>query len=134
MSDSRRRYNAIKDKLLQLWAKQPTGREMQSLTVLGLMISGIVGSKSTQTRQVAKQAGVGGKVDSRCKRIERWYRHDGHTYDVHYLPYIEQLLKHLAARTLVVAMDGSEVGRGCMAVNDQLDLPEACDPVDLDGY
>lgn len=116
MSDSRRRYHAIKDKLLQLWPQQPTGRQMQSLTVLALMISGIVGSKSTQTRQVAKQAGVGGKVDSRGKRIERWYRHAGHTYEVHYLPYVEQLLKHLGVRTLIVAMDGSDVGRGCMAV------------------
>jgi hypothetical protein len=116
MSDSRRRYHAIKSKLLQLWPQVPTGRQMQSLTVLALMISGIVGSKSTHARQVAKQAGVGGKVDSRCKRIERWYRHAGHTYEVQYLPYAEQLLKHLAVQTLVVAMDGSEVGRGCMAI------------------
>jgi hypothetical protein len=26
------------------------------------------------------------------------------------------LLTHLAVRTIVVAMDGSEVGRGCMAI------------------
>jgi hypothetical protein len=116
MSDSRRRYDAIKSKLVQLWPQQPTGRQMQSLTVLALMISGIVGSKSTQTRQVAKQAGVGGKVDSRSKRIERWYRHDGHTYEVQYLPYVKQLLAHLAVGTVVVAMDGSEVGRGCMVM------------------
>lgn len=116
MSDSRRRYHAIKSKLLQLWPQQPTGRQIQSLTVLALMISGMVGSKSTQTRQVAKQSGVGGKVDSRSKRIERWYRHDGHTYEVHYLPYIKQLLAALAVRTIVVAMDSSDVGRGCMTV------------------
>ncbi|MCA9869256.1 MAG: IS4 family transposase [Anaerolineae bacterium] len=116
MSDSRRRYDAIRSKLLQLYPQQPTGRQMQSLTVLMLMISGIVGSKSTQTRQVAKQSGESGKVESRSKRIERWYRHDGHTYEVHYLPYVRQLLSHLAVRTVVVAMDGSEVGRGCMAI------------------
>lgn len=116
MSDSRRRYDAIRGKLLQLWPQQPTGRQVQSLTVLALMISGIVGSKSTQTRQVARQAGVGGKVDSRSKRIERWYRHDGHSYEVHYLPYMKQLLAQLSVGTLVVAMDGSDVGRGCMAV------------------
>ena len=98
---------------------------MQSLTVLALMISGIVGSKSTQTRQVAKQAGVGGKVDSRGKRIERWYRHAGHTYEAHYLPYVEQLLQHLAVRTLIVAMDGSD---------DQPDLSKASHAIDLDGH
>jgi hypothetical protein len=81
MSDSRRRYHAIKDKLLQLWPQQPKGRQLQSLTVLALMICGIVGSRSTQTRQMAKQAGVSGKADSRGKRIERWYRHAGHTYE-----------------------------------------------------
>jgi len=67
--------------LLQLWPQQPKGRQLQSLTVLALMICGIVGSRSTQTRQMAKQAGVSGKADSRGKRIERWYRHAGHTYE-----------------------------------------------------
>ena len=122
MSDSRRRYDAIRSKLLQLYPQQPTGRQMQSLTVLMLMISGIVGSKSTQTRQVAKQSGESGKVESRSKRIERWYRHDGHTYEVHYLPYVRQLLSHLAVRTVVVAMDGSDVGRGCMVTMVNLEV------------
>lgn len=116
MSDSRRRYRAIKEGLMQLYPKQPSGRLAQSLAVLAMFISGIVGSKSTHMRQVAKQAGPGAKVESRVKRLERWYRHEGHSYDVHYLPFIEPLLAHLAQHTLVLTIDGSEVGRGCMTM------------------
>lgn len=116
MSDSHRRYHAIKRKMLQLYPGQPTGRQAQSLTVLALFISGIVGSKSTHARQVAKKAPASGKVTSREKRLERWYRHEGHSYELHYLPYIQLLIRHLATTTLVVAIDGSDVGRGCMAM------------------
>ena len=50
MSNSRRRYRAIKTKLVQLQGC-PTGRQRQRLQVLAGYISGIVGSRRTHSRK-----------------------------------------------------------------------------------
>ena len=116
MSDSRRRYRAIKAGLMQLYPRPLTGRRMQRMEVLALFISGIVGSGSTQLRQVAKKAPTAAKVESRIKQLSRWYQQEENSYAAHYLPFVEQLLAHLGDLTLVVSIDGSEVGRGCMVM------------------
>ena len=64
MSNSRRRYRAIVTKLVQLHG-YPSGRTLQRVQVLAGFISGIVGSQSTHSREVAKHSGLGAKVDSR---------------------------------------------------------------------
>ena len=55
MSDSRRRYRAIKAGLMQLYPQELTGRAMQRLNVLAMFISGIVGSGSTHLRQALRK-------------------------------------------------------------------------------
>lgn len=55
MSDNLKRYLAIKRALRQLYPKEPQGRLAQSLNVLAMFINGIVTSKSTHMRQVAKK-------------------------------------------------------------------------------
>jgi hypothetical protein len=116
MSDNRRRYRAIKSGLLQLYPKQLSGRMVQHLNVLALFISGIVGSGSTHGRQVAKKAPTGAKVESRIKQLSRWWQDEQNSYDLYYLPFVEQVLAHLGKWTLVISIDGSEVGRGCMTL------------------
>ncbi|MBA2681943.1 MAG: transposase [Ktedonobacteraceae bacterium] len=115
MSNSRRRYRAIVTKLVQLHG-YPSGRIMQRVQVLAGFISGIVGSQSTHCRAVAKHAGLGAKVDSREKRLSRWYQNEQVTYELDYLPYLQEVLAGLAGLTLPLAMDGSEIGRGCMVL------------------
>jgi len=120
MSDSRRRYRAIKAGLMQLYPQELTGRAMQRLNVLAMFISGIVGSGSTHLRQVAKKAPTGAKVESRIKQMSRWYQNESNSYELYYLPFITQLLAHLAGLPLVLTIDGSEVGPrghpGCMTL------------------
>jgi len=62
MSDNLKRYVAIKQALRQLYPKEPQGRLGHSLNVLAMFINGIVASKSTHTRQVAKKTPVAAKV------------------------------------------------------------------------
>jgi hypothetical protein len=38
------------------------------------------------------------------------------TKEVYFVPYAEILLRHLALQTLVMIIDGSVVGRGCVAL------------------
>lgn len=115
MSDNRRRYRAIQIKLMQLHG-YPTGRIAQRLAVLAGYISGIVASRKTHHREVAKHSGLKARVESRIKRLERWYRNDAVGFEVEYLPYIQPLLQALAGQPLALAMDASGVGRDCMAL------------------
>jgi hypothetical protein len=83
---------------------------------LAALISGIVGSKSTQLPQIATKVPDGSQVESRVKRFARWMRNDKITTEVYFVPYARVLLAHLASQTLVLIMDGSVVGRGCVAL------------------
>ena len=53
------------------------------------------------------------KVESRVKRFSRWILSERINFECYYLPYAQQLLENLAHQTLILIMDGSEVGRGC---------------------
>jgi hypothetical protein len=116
MSDNLRRYRAIRNALTQGYPGEPTGHVARHLTTLAALISGIVGSKSTQLPQIATKVPTGTKPESRVKRFTRWLHNDRLLEEVYFLPYAALLLTHLALETLVVVMDGSVVGRGCMAL------------------
>ena len=116
MSDNLRRYRAIKTGLLQLYPGEAKGHLRQSLEVLAMFINGIVGSKSTHTREVAKKTPTGAKVSSREKQLSRWYQNEEVTYESHMLPFVQELLTHLSHLTLVLAIDGSDVGRNSVTL------------------
>ena len=116
MSDHLRRYRAIRDALTQGYPGKPTGTVARHLTTLAALISGIVGSKSTQLPSVATKIPDGTKPESRVKRLTRWLDNERILEELYFLPYAEILLAHLACATLVLVMDGSVVGRGCVAL------------------
>src|ERR1700716_1425325 len=116
MSDNRRRYHAIRNALTQAYPAQPTGQLARPLNPLASLISGIVGSKSTQLPHIATKVPDGTKPESRVKRFTRWLDNAHILEEVYFLPYADVLLRHLALQTLVLVMDGSGVGRGCTAL------------------
>src|SRR5438876_8081283 len=116
MSDNLRQYRAIRDALIQGYPGEPTGRLAQHLATLAAFISGIVASKSTQLPKVASHVPDGTKPESRVKRLARWVDNDTITEDVYFVPYAKVLLAQLALQTLVLVIDGSVVGRGCVAL------------------
>ena len=116
MSDNLRRYRAIREALIQYYPGQPTGTVARHLTTLAALISGIVGSKSTQLPQIATKVPNGTQSESRVKRFARWIRNDKITAEVYFVPYAQVLLTQLALQTLVLVLDGSVVGRGCVAL------------------
>lgn len=116
MSDNLTRYRAIKVALHQIYPKPQSGRLAQSLEVLAMFINGIVASGSTHLRAVAKKTPTSAKVTSREKQLSRWYQNEHVSYEVYMLPFVQQLLAGLATQTLVLAIDGSEVGRNCIAL------------------
>ena len=58
----------------------------------------------------------GAKPESRVKRFVRWLGNTTVTEDAYFVPYAQVLLGHLALQTLVLIIDGSVVGRGCVAL------------------
>jgi hypothetical protein len=116
MSDNLRRYRAIREALTQYYPGQPSGTVARHLITLAALISGIVGSKSTQLPHIAAKVPNGTTPDSRVKRFARWCDNARILEEVYFLPYAEVLLRHLALQTLVLVMDGSGVGRGCTAL------------------
>lgn len=116
MSDNLRRYRAIRNALTQAYPTSPTGNFARHLQTLAALISGIVGSKSTQLPTLATKVPDGTKPESRVKRFARWIDNARILEEMYFLPYAEILLAHLALETLVLVMDGSVVGRGCAAL------------------
>lgn len=116
MSDNLRRYRAIQRALTQYYPGQPTGTVARHLTTLAALISGIVASKSTHLPQIAAHVPDVTKPASRVKRFTRWIGNTHVTDTVYFMPYAETLLQHLALQMLVLVMDGSVVGRGCVAL------------------
>ena len=116
MSDNLRRYRAIKQALRQLYPKEPQGNLARHLNTLAGLISGIVGSKSTNLPHVASKIPNGRKADSRVKQFTRWVCNDNIEFGIYFLPYAEALLANLAHCPLDLVMDGSTVGRGCLAL------------------
>ena len=65
---------------------------------------------------IATHVPDGNQPESRVKRFTRWIKNDQITDEVYFIPYAEMLLRHLALQTLVLVIDGSIVGRGCVAL------------------
>src|SRR4029434_1324805 len=116
MSDNLRRYRAIRDALTPCSPGQPSGTVARHWITLAALISGIVGSKSTQLPHIAAQVPTGTQPDSRVKRFARWVDNAHRLEEVYFLPSAEVLRRHLAWQTVVLVMDGRGVGRGCPAL------------------
>lgn len=114
MSDNKTRYREVRNALERLYPTQPKGNFARNLNTLAAMISGIVGSKSTQLPKIAGKVPEQVKPTSVEKRIKRWIINDRIEGDMYFLPYAQALLLSLGLQEIVLAMDGSVVGRGCI--------------------
>ncbi len=109
-------YCAIHSALLQLYPCEPTGNLARHLKTLAALVCGIVGSKKTHLPAIASKAPDGKKRESRAKRFARFLQNKSVTPEAFFMPYAQALMKSLPPGPLVLVMDGSQVGRGCMAL------------------
>ena len=94
MSDNLRRYRAIRDALMHAYPTPPTGNFARHLQTLAALISGIVGSKSTQLPHIAPKVPERTKPESRVKRFARWVDNERILEEMYFLPYAELVLAH----------------------------------------
>lgn len=86
------------------------------LVTLAMMIAGIVTSRKAQLSSVSAETRTKAKDKSTEMRLRRWVKCDGMEADVIYLPFARQIVEALCTAPLVLVMDGSQVGRGCMVL------------------
>ncbi len=117
MSDTYRRYVAIKRSLMQFYQPRPTGHRERHLNTLVAMICGLVGSQRAHVSTMADQAPSGSaNQESVMARFRRWLKQDAHTLDGWFLPVAAALLETLAHQPILLVLDGSGVGRGGVAL------------------
>ncbi len=116
MSDSLRRYRALRDALLQLYPSTLTARQSRHLITLAALISGIVGSRQTHLPAIASKLPDHAKRESRVKRFQRWLTNPRVTAEHYFLPFAHALIASLAHCPLALVIDGSTVGRDCLAL------------------
>jgi hypothetical protein len=116
MSDTYRRYRALKQGLMQFFP-HVTGHRERHLNTLVAMICGLTGGQHAHLTTIADHAPSGSAdQESVIKRFRRWLQHEAQTVDGWFLPVAQALLANLAQQPLVLAIDGSVVGRGCVAL------------------
>ncbi|MCK4450025.1 MAG: hypothetical protein KAX26_05490, partial [Anaerolineae bacterium] len=86
------------------------------MNTLAALISGIVGSQRVNLPAIAAKAPDRAKPESRIKRYARWIINEHIEVETYFMPFAEALLASLSQFTLVLVMDGSEVGRGCLTL------------------
>ena len=86
------------------------------VVTLAMMIAGIVMSKKAQLSVMSSEIPVAAKEKSVEMRMRRWVKHNKIDVEVTYMPFAEQIVAALSNAPLVLAMDGSMVGRGCMVL------------------
>lgn len=117
MGDNHRVYRRIRKSLMQIYPRRLSGRQARHMNTLAGMMSGIVRSGKSQLRAMAKKAPDKSKVESRIKRFSRYLQNETIDAQTYFMPFLEALLAGLArSGPLVLAIDGSEVGRNCLAL------------------
>jgi len=86
------------------------------VVTLAMMITGIVMGKKAQLSVMSAEIPYSAKDKSIEKRMRRFVKHDKVDVEITYMPFAQQILTSLATEPLVLAMDGSQVGRGCMVL------------------
>ncbi|MDQ2995841.1 MAG: hypothetical protein M3R61_02120 [Chloroflexota bacterium] len=93
MSDTYRRYRAIKQAIMQFYTPRPTGHREKQLNTLVALICGLTGGKHAHLPTMADHAPSNGATQERLiKRFTRWLKNDRHTIDGWILPVAAELL------------------------------------------
>ena len=116
MSDSLRQYRAIRDALYRFYPHAPEGNLARHLNTLAACIHGIVRSKSTQLPQIAPHIPSSTRLESRVKKLTRFVQNERIELETYFAPYVQWLLASLSSQPLVLAIDGSDIGRNCAAL------------------
>ena len=98
-------------------AQQPKGNQLRRLLVLCHMICALIRSGKASLQSIGNEMETKADLESRIKQAKRWLNNKWTDTEVHFIPYILPILRSLSGgRELVLAIDGSCIGNGCMCL------------------
>ena len=109
-------YRHLRESLKKLYPVEPTGNSARHLNTLVGFVYGIIQSHRVNLPAIAEELPNVGKEQSRIAQLKRWLSNDNIGVDIYFLPFISLLLQSLASQTLLLVIDGSTAGRGCVAL------------------
>lgn len=112
MTDRYQVYTKVLKMLKQMVKMEHPGY----LVTLSMMIAGIVTGHKAQLSAISSEIETTAKEKSTEMRFRRWVKQSRIDAEAVYMPFAQQILKALSPLGLVLAMDGSQVGRGCMVL------------------
>lgn len=116
MSDTYRRYRAIRAALMPCFGPLK-GHPMRRLNTLVALICGIIGARHGHLGKVADHAPAPGILqESLIIRLRRWSQNKNVTWETSMLPVARELLQALAHESMVLLINGTTLGRRCMAL------------------
>ncbi len=86
---------------------------------LALLVHGLIASAHCQLPKLAAKAPTKAKVESRIKQLTRFLDNKKLTQQAYWLPFAQPLVNSLstnAKRELIICIDGSAMGRECVAL------------------
>ena len=116
MSDCKTIYKKVKEFIKCTYPSEPTGNLHRNMNTLAAMITGIVIGKETQLPQIANNVPELIKLPSTEKRFKRLIINEKVTEETYFLPFIQSVLNKLGLEEMILAVDGSLVGRGCICL------------------
>jgi hypothetical protein len=111
MTDRHKVYTKVKNTLKHMMKLDHQGQ----VVTLAMMITGIVMSRMAQLSVMSSEIPTDAKEKSIEMRMRRWVK-DALDVEAIYLPFARQILEALSALPLILVMDGSQAGRGCMVL------------------
>lgn len=112
MSDSRRRYDAVKNKLRQLLPEQWKEGESRMIN-LSLIVSAIPKAKELTQNAIAAEMPISAQDTSLAQRQRRWSINEQLDERGCYRPLIEPFLQALSRATIPLILDTTEMGVNC---------------------
>jgi hypothetical protein len=112
MTDRHKVYTKVVRSLKQMMEMDHQGH----LVTLAMMITGIVIGRNAQLSAMSAEVPVSIKEKSIEMRLRRWVKQSKIEVEAVYMPFAQQILRVLAAKPLILVMDGSQIGRGCMVL------------------
>jgi hypothetical protein len=117
-------FGAILSTLKKFCGVEHNGNQARHLNTLAGLVCGIIRSRSVQLPQIAGKTPTtqGGylncltSTEGQVKRFSRWLKNEKVSHEIFFLPFAQQILSILARGTLVLLIDGTVAGRGCMAL------------------
>ena len=116
MNDCKAVYRKVNHFVQCLYPGHLKGNLRRNMNTLSAMVTGIIIGKETQLPLIALNVPEEIKVPSTEKRFKRLIINEKITEQTYFLPFVQSVLINLGLEEMILAIDGSLVGRGCICL------------------